>query len=137
MPAECSLPAMQFARLDGRAVVADFGGSVMTSDAGALLLGATDLHCVMLMHSARAVHRTMVRVMLWTPGAGRHSLGACNGGQRLRRLKGGGKECDSEVSLQRPIEYFLWRQWKHDEASCGNSGNFDSGCIGRFMCAGP
>ena len=33
---------MQFARLDGRAVVADFGGSVMTSDAGALLLGATD-----------------------------------------------------------------------------------------------
>ena len=42
MPAECSLPAMQFARLDGRAVVADFGGGAMTSDAGALLLGATD-----------------------------------------------------------------------------------------------
>ena len=42
MPAECSSPAMQFARLDGRAVVADFGGGVMTSDAGALLLGATD-----------------------------------------------------------------------------------------------
>ena len=42
MPAECSPPAMQFARLDGRAVVADFGGGVMTSDAVALLLGATD-----------------------------------------------------------------------------------------------
>ena len=42
MPAECSPPAMQFARLDGRAVVADFGGGVMTSDAGALPLGATD-----------------------------------------------------------------------------------------------
>ena len=42
MPAECSPPAMQFAHLDGRAVVADFGGGVMTSDAGALLLGATD-----------------------------------------------------------------------------------------------
>ena len=42
MPAECSPPPMQFARLDGRAVVADFGGAVMTSDAGALLLGATD-----------------------------------------------------------------------------------------------
>ena len=42
MPAECSPPAMQFARLAGRAVVADFGGGVMTSDAGALLLGATD-----------------------------------------------------------------------------------------------
>ena len=42
MPAECSPPAMQFARLDGRSVVADFGGGVMTTDAGALLLGATD-----------------------------------------------------------------------------------------------
>ena len=42
MPAECGLPAMQFARLNGRAVVAEFGGGVMTSDAGALLLGATD-----------------------------------------------------------------------------------------------
>ena len=42
MPAECSPPAMQFARLHGRSVVADFGGGVMTSDAGALLLGATD-----------------------------------------------------------------------------------------------
>ena len=42
MPAECSAAAMQFARLDGRDVVADFGGGVMTSDAGALLLGATD-----------------------------------------------------------------------------------------------
>ena len=42
MPAECSPPAMRVARLDGRALVADFGGGVMTSDAGALLLGATD-----------------------------------------------------------------------------------------------
>ena len=31
MPAECSPPAMQFARLDGRAVVADFGGGLMIS----------------------------------------------------------------------------------------------------------
>ena len=42
MPIECSLSAMQFARLDGREVVADFGGGVMTSDANVLLLGATD-----------------------------------------------------------------------------------------------
>ena len=42
MPAECSPPRMQFARLGGRAMVVDFGGSVMTSDAGALLLGARD-----------------------------------------------------------------------------------------------
>ena len=31
MPAECSPPAMQFARFDGRAVVADFGGGLMIS----------------------------------------------------------------------------------------------------------
>ena len=42
MPAECISPVMRFARLNGRDVVADFGGGVMTSDAGALLLGATD-----------------------------------------------------------------------------------------------
>ena len=42
MPAECSSPAIRFARLNGRDVVADFGGGAMTSDAGALLLGATD-----------------------------------------------------------------------------------------------
>ena len=42
MPTECNLKPMRFARLKGRDVVADFGGGAMTSDAGALLLGATD-----------------------------------------------------------------------------------------------
>ncbi len=42
MPTECSPKSMVFARVDGRAVVADFGGGEITSDAGALLLGATD-----------------------------------------------------------------------------------------------
>ena len=42
MLAECSPKPMRFARLKGRDVVADFGGGAMTSDAGALLLGATD-----------------------------------------------------------------------------------------------
>ena len=42
MPTQCSLEPMLFARLEGRAVVADFSGGAMTSDAGALLLGATD-----------------------------------------------------------------------------------------------
>ncbi|MBB4284975.1 transposase [Roseospira goensis] len=40
MPTECTSTAMTFARVDGRAVVADFDGRVLTSDAGALLLGA-------------------------------------------------------------------------------------------------
>ena len=42
MPAECSPTLMRFARLQGRDVVADFGGGAMTLEAGALLLGATD-----------------------------------------------------------------------------------------------
>jgi hypothetical protein len=33
---------MRFARLDRRELVADFGGGAISSDAGALLLGATD-----------------------------------------------------------------------------------------------
>jgi Transposase DDE domain group 1 len=42
MPAECSADLFGFARVDGRDVVASFDGGQMTSDAGALLLGATD-----------------------------------------------------------------------------------------------
>jgi hypothetical protein len=42
MPTECSLKSMTFSRADWRDVVADFGGGAITSDAGALLLGATD-----------------------------------------------------------------------------------------------
>ena len=42
MPAECSAKPMGFARVDGRAVVADFDGGAITSNAGGLLLGATD-----------------------------------------------------------------------------------------------
>jgi hypothetical protein len=42
MPTECSADLFGFARVEGRAVVASFDGGAMTSDAGALLLGATD-----------------------------------------------------------------------------------------------
>ena len=42
MQTECSAEPMLFARLDRRDLVADFGGGSITSDAGALLLGATD-----------------------------------------------------------------------------------------------
>ena len=42
MPTECSADRMVFARVEGRAVVAGFDGGTITSDAGALLLGATD-----------------------------------------------------------------------------------------------
>ena len=42
MQTECNPSSMRFARLKGREVVADFGGGRMTTDARALLLGATD-----------------------------------------------------------------------------------------------
>ena len=42
MPTECSPTLFDFARVEGRAVVALFDGGRITSDAGALLLGATD-----------------------------------------------------------------------------------------------
>jgi len=42
MPTECNPTAMLFAPVEGRQVVADFAGGAITSDAGALLLGASD-----------------------------------------------------------------------------------------------
>jgi hypothetical protein len=42
MQTECTPEPMRFARLEGRDVVADFAGGAISSDAGALLLGATD-----------------------------------------------------------------------------------------------
>jgi hypothetical protein len=42
MPTECNPALFEFAPVAGRAVVAGFDGGAITSDAGALLLGATD-----------------------------------------------------------------------------------------------
>ena len=42
MPTDCSAKPMGFALVDGRAVVANFDGGAITSNAGGLLLGATD-----------------------------------------------------------------------------------------------
>jgi hypothetical protein len=42
MPTECSATLFPFASVEGRSVVASFDGGSITSDAGALLLGATD-----------------------------------------------------------------------------------------------
>src|ERR1700716_4209400 len=42
MPTECSADLFEFAPVEGREVVAGFDGGAISSDAGALLLGATD-----------------------------------------------------------------------------------------------
>jgi hypothetical protein len=42
MQTECSADLLGFAPVEGRKVVAGFDGGTMTSEAGAMLLGATD-----------------------------------------------------------------------------------------------
>ena len=42
MPTECNTELFEFAPVERRAVVAGFDGGAITSDGGALLLGATD-----------------------------------------------------------------------------------------------
>ena len=42
MPTECSAELFEFARVEGRSVMAAFDGGKITSDAGALLLGASN-----------------------------------------------------------------------------------------------
>jgi hypothetical protein len=42
MPTHCSQDSFDFGRVEGRAVVADFGGGTITSNAGALLLAKAD-----------------------------------------------------------------------------------------------
>ena len=42
MQTECSANEIEFGRAGGRRVVADFDGGMVSSDAGALLLGETD-----------------------------------------------------------------------------------------------
>jgi len=56
MPTDCSADLFGFAPVEGREVVAAFDGGAITSDAGALLLGATD-RAVGLMYR----HRLLLR----------------------------------------------------------------------------
>src|SRR6266404_9138020 len=56
MPTECSRDLFGFARVEGREVVAAFDGGAITSDAGALLLGATDRAIGMMERFATCFH---------------------------------------------------------------------------------
>jgi hypothetical protein len=48
MTTDCRTDAFEFAAVEGRQVVAGFDGGAITSDAGALLIGAAD-HAIGLM----------------------------------------------------------------------------------------
>jgi Transposase DDE domain group 1 len=56
MPTECSADWFGFAPVEGREVVAAFDGGAITSDAGALLLGATDRAIRMMDRFASCFH---------------------------------------------------------------------------------
>src|ERR1700727_1300435 len=56
MPTECSRDLFGFAPVEGREVVAAFDGGAITSDAGALLLGATDRAIGMMERFAACFH---------------------------------------------------------------------------------
>src|ERR1700738_806863 len=56
MPTECSRDLFGFLPVEGRAVVAAFDGGAITSDAGALLLGATDRAIGMMERFAACFH---------------------------------------------------------------------------------
>ena len=56
MPTECNPELFGFAPVEGREVVAAFDAGAITSDAGALLLGATDLAIGMMGRFASCFH---------------------------------------------------------------------------------
>src|SRR4030081_3708637 len=56
MPTECSAELFDFGTVEGRAVEAAFDAGVVTSDAGALLLGATDRAIGMMARFAGCFH---------------------------------------------------------------------------------
>ena len=56
MPTECSTDLFGFAPVESREVVAAFDGGAITSDAGALLLGATDRAIGMMHRFAACFH---------------------------------------------------------------------------------
>jgi hypothetical protein len=56
MPTQCNPDLFGFASVEGREVVAGFDGGTMTSDAGAVLLGATDRAVALLGRAAGCFH---------------------------------------------------------------------------------
>jgi hypothetical protein len=56
MPTECSAQSFDFGAVEGRHVEAAFDGGLVTSDAGALLLGTTDRAIRMMDRLASCFH---------------------------------------------------------------------------------
>src|SRR2546427_7328811 len=64
MPTECSAELFDFGTVEGRAVEAAFDAGLVTSDAGALLLGATDRAIKMMDRFASCFHDVRRRELI-------------------------------------------------------------------------
>jgi Transposase DDE domain group 1 len=87
MPTECSRDLFGFAPVEGREVVAAFDGGAITSDAGALLLGATDraigmvkrfAACFLDERRAHLIEHEVVTLVEHRVGKANHWLGRGN-----------------------------------------------------------
>ena len=84
MQTECNAEPMLFARLDRRELVADFGGGAISSDAGALLLGATD-RAIGLVERFAACFRTAAIPGGWRTSCRRWSASGCSASRSATR----------------------------------------------------
>jgi hypothetical protein len=60
MSRRCNVTGMMFGRTGGRQLVAEFDGELVTSDAGALLLGGTDQAIGLVVGSPPALARVAI-----------------------------------------------------------------------------
>ena len=86
MPTECSAEHFDFGAVEGRAVEAAFDGGLVSSDAGALLLGATDRAiglidqvCGVLSTTSGARLDSSTRLRRW-------SVSGCSGSRWVTRI---------------------------------------------------
>src|SRR6266581_4105772 len=92
MPTECSAELFDFGTVEGRAVEAAFDAGLVTSDAGALLLGATDRAIRMTARFAACFHDElrhdpMMAVLAGKLGARREECAPVAGKSTLNRLE--------------------------------------------------
>src|SRR6516164_9664857 len=106
MPTECNPELFEFAPVGRRAVVAGFDGGAIASDAGALLLGATDRAIGLMSRFAGCFHASKANAHT-RPSAPGNSVEA----NRTAQACGGCQiECCTAESRSPPPPG-LWQRW--------------------------
>ena len=85
MPTECSGNLFGFTPVEGREVVAAFDGGAITSDAGALLLGATDRAIGMMERFAACFHDERNQDLIEHEVVTHWSASGCSGSRSAMR----------------------------------------------------